>query len=332
MKIFGRISTVLLIALFLLSPQNIFPQASGYSVSKTISLNGSGWWDYLSIDNASQRLYVSNGDRVHVINLENDSVIGTIDNLNGVHGVAIADEFGKGFISNGRSDTVTVFDLKTLKILSGIHVTGKNPDAIVYDPFSKRIFTFNGRSSNATAIDAKTGKVIGTITLDGKPEFAVSNGKGLMYVNIENKSEITEFNPKTLKVIHTWPTAPGRSPSGLAIDLKNNLLFAGCDNKMMAIVDAKTGKVIATPSIGSGVDACDFDPVTQFAFSSNGEGTLTVIKEIAPDKFEVIDNVPTMKRARTMALDKSTHKIYLSTMIEGKDKSKNFVVLVLSKK
>lgn len=180
-----------------------FSQGSGYSVSGTINIGGNARWDYLSIDNANHRLYVSNSDKVQVIDLKTNSVIGEIDSLHGVHGIAIANEFGKGFISNGRSDTVIVFDLQTLKVLANINVTGKNPDAIAYDPYSKRVFTFNGRSSNITAIDAKTDKVVGTITLDGKPEFAVSNGKGKMYVNIENKSEITEFNPKTLKVIHT---------------------------------------------------------------------------------------------------------------------------------
>ena len=309
-----------------------FAQASGYSITGTINIGGNGWWDYLSIDNAGHHLFVSNGNKVHIIDLKTDKQIGEIDNLNGVHGIAIANEFNKGFISNGRSDTVTVFDLKTFKVIADIHVTGKNPDAIAYDPYSKRVFTFNGRSSNATAIDAKTDKVVGTITLDGKPEFAVSNGKGNMYVNIESKSEITEFNPKTLKVLHTWSIAPGESPSGLAIDIKNNRLFAGCHNKMMVVVDANTGKVIATPKIGEGVDACMYDPETHFAFSSCGEGVLSVIKEVSPNKFENIDNVKTMRRARTMELDESTHDIYMSTLIPDKDNKENFGVLLLKRK
>ena len=249
-----------------------------------------------------------------------------------MHGIAIANEFNKGFISNGRSDTVTVFNLKTFKVIANVHVTGKNPDAIAYDPYSKRVFTFNGRSSNATAIDAKTDKVVGTITLDGKPEFAVSNGKGKMYVNIESKSEITEFNPKTLKILHTWSIAPGESPSGLAIDIKNNRLFAGCDNKMMVVVDANNGKVIATSKIGEGVDACKYDPETHFAFSSCGEGVLSVIKEISPNKFENIDNVKTVRRARTMELDESTHNIYMSTLVPGKDNKDSFGVVILKRK
>jgi YVTN family beta-propeller protein len=224
-------------SLFLIAPLS-YSQASGYSVAGTISIGGNGWWDYLAIDNSAHHLFVSNGNKVQIIDLKTDKKISEIDNLNGVHGIAIANEFNKGFISNGRSDTVTVFDLKTFKVIADVHVSGKNPDAIAYDPYSKRVFTFNGRSSNATAIDAKTDKVVGTITLDGKPEFAVSNGKGKMYVNIESKSEITVFNPKTLKVLHTWSIAPGESPSGLAIDVKNNRIFAGCDNKMMVVVDA----------------------------------------------------------------------------------------------
>jgi YVTN family beta-propeller protein len=318
-------------ALFVIAPLS-FCQTSGYSVAETIELGGNSWWDYLGIDNSAHHLFVSNGDKVDIIDLKADKKIGEIDKLNGVHGIAIANEFNKGFISNGRSDTVTVFNLKTFKVIANVHVTGKNPDAIAYDPYSKRVFTFNGRSSNATAVDAKTDKVVGTITLDGKPEFAVSNGKGKMYVNIESKSEITEFNPTTLKILHTWSIAPGESPSGLAIDLKNNRLFAGCDNEMMVVVDATSGKVIATPDIGKGVDACRYDPETHFAFSSCGEGVLSVIKEVSTNKFENIDNVKTMKRARTMELDESTHNIYMSTLIPGKDKTESFGVVILKRK
>jgi DNA-binding beta-propeller fold protein YncE len=230
------------------------------------------------------------------------------------------------------NDTVTVFDLNTFKTTGNINVTGKNPDAIVYDPFTKRIFTFNGRSSNATAIDAKTNKVVGTLILDGKPEFAVSNGKGLMYVNLENKNQISEFNPKTLKVNKTWSIVPGESPSGLAFDIKNNILFAGCDNKLMAIVNSKSGKVITTKPIGGRVDACGFDLETKLAFSSNGEGTLTVIHEISPSEFTVIDNIETGKGLRTMALDPTTHNIYLIGTIDDQNNSKSFGVLILGMK
>ena len=314
--------------LFFLSPVILFAQTSGYKVADSINIGSEGFWDYTAVDIPAHKLYVSHGTRVHIIDLNNNKVIGEISNLNGVHGIAFADEFGKGFISNGRSDTVTVFDLKTTKVNDNIHVTGRNPDAIVYDPYTKRIFTMNGRSSNATAIDAKTNKVEGTVDLDGKPEFCVSNNKGLMYVNIENKSEIQEFNPQTLKVNHTWSIAPGESPSGLAFDIKNNILFAGCDNKMMAIVNAKTGKVITTVPIGGRVDACGFDPETKLAFSSNGEGTLTVVKEESPEKFKVVDNIATDKSLRTMVLDPNTHNVYLP----GRLGNSTFGVLILKKK
>ncbi len=320
-----------LFALFIFLPSIIFPQSSGYKVAGTINIGGKGWWDYTAVDAHTQKLYVSHADRVHVINLKTNKVIGEIDGLNGVHGIVFADKLGKGFISNGRSDTVTVFDLKTLKVTGSIHVTGKDPDAIVFDPYSNRVFTMNGRSSDITAIDAKTDKVIGTIKLEGGPEFVVSNNKGLMYVNLEDKSKIVEFNPKTLKIIKTWPVAPGEGPSGLAIDLKNNILFSGCHNKMMAISNAETGEVITTVPIGGHVDACCYDAGTNLAFSSNGEGNLTVIKEISPKEFKVIDNIETEKGLRTMALDPDTHNIYLPGMIEGKDNTKSFGVLILKK-
>ena len=318
--------------LFLLVQPASFSQSSGYKITGKINIGGEGRWDYTAVDVPAHKLYVSHGTRVHVIDLTSNKVVGEISDLHGVHGIAFADEFNKGFISNGMNDTVTVFDLKTFKTTGSIHVTGKNPDAIVYDPFTKRIFTFNGRSSNATAIDAETGNVVGTLTLDGKPEFAASNGNGLMYVNLENKSQITEFDPKELKVINTWSIAPGESPSGLAFDVKNNILFAGCDNKIMAIVDAKTGKVITTQPIGGRVDACGFDPETNFAFSSNGEGTLTVIHEDSPAEFKVVDNITTEKGLRTMALDPTSHNVYLIGTLAGQDSSKSFGVLILGMK
>ncbi|MCL5029691.1 MAG: YncE family protein [Bacteroidetes bacterium] len=319
-------------SLFLFATTVLLSQTSGYKVSGTINIGGEGRWDYTAVEVPMHKLYVSHGTRVHVIDLNTNKIIGEIQNLNGVHGIAFADELGKGFISNGMNDTVTVFDLKTFKTIGNVHVTGKNPDAIVYDPFSNRVFTMNGRSSNVTAIDAKTDKVVGTIALDGRPEFAVSNGKGLVYVNLEDKSQVEEFNPKTLKTVKTWSLAPGEGPSGMAIDAKHNILFSGCHNKLMAIVNAKSGKVITTLLIGGRVDACGFDPETNLAFSSNGEGTLTVIHEVSPSEFKVVDNVPTQKGLRTMALDPVTHNVYLIGMLEGKDNTKSFGVLILEKK
>ncbi len=320
-------------SLFLLiQPKCIYSQTSGYKISGSINIGGKGWWDYLAVDTSMHRLFVSHTDRIHVIDLNNDKIIGEIPNLNGVHGIAFAYKLGKGFISNGRSDTVTVINLKTLKTIDHIHVTSKDPDAIVYDSFTQRIFTFNGRSANSTAIDAKSDKVVGTLALEGSPEFAVSNTKGVMYVNLENKSEIEEFNPKTLKKVVTWSIAPGEHPSGLAIDVKNNILFSGCQNNMMMIVNAKTGKVITHVPIGGHVDACRYDPETHLTFSSNGEGNLTIIKEVSPKNFKEIENITTQKGLRTMALDPVTHNIYLVGMLLRKDGSKSFGILILRKR
>jgi len=219
---------------------------------------------------------------------------------------------GRGFVSNGREGTVTIFDVQTLKTIAKVKA-GENPDAILYDPASKRVFAFNGRSHDATAIDAANGTVLGAIKLEGKPEFAVSDGKGEIFVNIEDKSQIDAIDPGKLEVKSRWPLAPCDEPSGLAIDRKNRRLFAGCDNKMMAVVDADTGKVIATPPIGEGVDANAFDRETGLAFASCGEGVLTVVKEESPNQFSVVENVPTQPGARTMALDEKTHQIFVVT-------------------
>jgi DNA-binding beta-propeller fold protein YncE len=318
--------------LFMLLPAVLFSQSSGYKVTGKIDIGGEGRWDYVAVDIPAHKLYVSHGTRVHVVDLSSNKVIGEISGLHGVHGIAFADEFGKGFISNGMNDTVTVFDLKTLKIIDNIHVSGKNPDAIVFEPFTKRIFTFNGRSSNATAIDAQSDKVVGTLELGAKPEFAASDGMGRMFVNLEDKSKIVEFDPKLLKVVKATSIAPGESPSGLAFDIKNNVLFSGCDNQLMAIIDAKTCKVITTLPIGKGVDACGFDPGSNFAFSSNGDGTVTVIQEVSPTEFKIIDNIKTENSLRTMALDPTTHNVYLIGTLEGPNNSKSFGVLILEKK
>jgi DNA-binding beta-propeller fold protein YncE len=238
------------------------------------------------------------------------SSIGDIPNTTGVHGIALAQDLGKGFTSNGRENTVTVFDLKTLKETTKIKIDGENPDAILYDPATHRVFTFNGRSKNSTVIDATKDTVVATIPLDGKPEFGVSDGKGKVFVNIEDKSELSAIDAKDAKVLNTWPLAPCEEPSGLAIDQKHHRLFSGCHNKMMAVTDADTGKVIATPAIGQGVDANAFDPEQELAFSSNGDGTLTVVHEDSPGKFSVVDNATTEKFARTMALDTTNHDVY----------------------
>jgi YVTN family beta-propeller protein len=252
-----------------------------------------------------------------VLDADTNAVVGDIPNTNGVHGIAIVPEVDKGFTSNGRDNAVTIFDLKTLKPIANLPV-GRNPDAIIYDPFSKRVFAFNGASHDATAIDVKTNSVVGTIALGGKPEFAVSDEKGNLYVNIEDKNEIVRFDPVKLTVENRWSIAPGEEPSGLAIDRKHRRLFSVCGNKLMAVVNADNGKVITTLPIGDGTDAAAFDPETGFAFSSNGEGTLTVVHEDSPDKFTVVENVPTQVRARTMALDAKTHQVFLVSAEFGK--------------
>jgi len=283
----------------------------GYHVTTTYKVGGEGGWDYLTADASARRLYISRSTHVIVLDLDSGKNVGDIPDTQGVHGIALAADLGRGFTSNGREGTVTIFDLQTLKPIGERVKVGENPDAILYDPATKRVFTFNGRSHDSTAIDAASGKVLGTIKLDGKPEFAASDAKGTVFVNIEDKSELTAIDANKLGVKQTWPLAPCKEPSGLAIDRKNRRLFSGCDNRMMAVVDADSGKVLATPAIGEGVDATAYDDETGLAFASCGEdGVLTVVKEESPDKFSVVENVPTEKSARTMALDTKTHNVY----------------------
>ncbi|MGA9306199.1 MAG: YncE family protein [Candidatus Sulfotelmatobacter sp.] len=283
----------------------------GYKVVNTFKIGGDGGWDYLIADAAARRLYISRATHVIVLDLDSGKAVGDIADTPGVHGIALAPELGRGFTSNGREGTVSIFDLKTLATISKVKA-GENPDAILYDPATQRVFTFNGRSQDSTAIDAAKGTVLGTIKLDGKPEFAASDGKGEIFVNIEDKSELTAIDPNKLTVKSTWPLAPCESPSGLSMDRKNRRLFVGCE-KMMAVVNADTGKVLATPVIGDGVDATRFDEETGLAFASCGEGVLTVVREESPEKFSVAENVPTQAGARTMALDSKTHNVYLVT-------------------
>jgi DNA-binding beta-propeller fold protein YncE len=282
---------------------------SGYHVAKKIVLGGEGGWDYLTVDSKARRVYISRSTHVMVVDADTGAVLGDIPNTNGVHGIAIAPDFDKGFISDGRDATVTIFDLGTLKVL-GTAPTGKNPDAIIYDPAAKRVFAFNGTSRDATAIDAKTGTVVGTIPLGGKPEFAVADEKGHIFVNIEDKSEIVKLDSNTLAVENRWKIAPGEEPSGLAIDRKHRRLFSVCANRLMVVVNADDGKIVTSLPIGAGTDAAGFDSETGFAFSSNGDGTLTVAHEDSPDKYSVVESITTLRRARTMALDPRTHQIY----------------------
>ena len=284
----------------------------GYRVTDTLKLGGDGGWDYLTFDPASRRLFVSHGTHVVVVDADTKSAVGDIPDTPGVHGIAIASDLGRGFISNGRSATATIFDLKTLGKIGEVK-TGENPDAILYDRASGRVFTFNGRSGDATAFDAAHGTVAGTIPLGGKPEFAVADGKGRVYVNIEDKSEIVALDAKALQVKSRWPLEPCQEPSGLAFDSEHGRLFTVCRNRLMAIVDATTGRIVTTLPIGGGVDGAAYDPATGLVFAANGEGTLTVVREDSPDSFRVVENVPTQAGARTLALDPKTHRVFLST-------------------
>jgi DNA-binding beta-propeller fold protein YncE len=284
----------------------------GYHVTTTYKLGGEGGWDYLTLDSSARRLYISRATHVMVIDADTGKSVGDIADTPGVHGIALAPELGRGFTSNGREGTVSIFDIKTLATSNKVKA-GENPDAILYDPATKRVFTFNGGSHDSTAIDAASGKVLGTIRLDGKPEFAASDAKGEIFVNIEDKSELVAIDPNKLEVKAKWPLAPCEEPSGLSIDRKNRRLFVGCDNKMMAVVDADSGRVLATPAIGEGVDATRFDPESGLAFASCGEGVLTVVKEESPEKFTVAENVPTQPGARTLALDEKTHNVFVVT-------------------
>jgi DNA-binding beta-propeller fold protein YncE len=289
------------------------PASAHYRLLKKIPVGGEGGWDYLTLDAGARRLYVSRGTRVVVLDVDSEKTVGEIPGTVGVHGIALAPEFRRGFTSNGRSSTVTIFDTGTLAVVGTVKVTGDNPDAILYDSASRRVFTFNGRGRNATAIDASSGAVAGTIPLDGRPEFAASDGKGRVFVNIEDKNELAAIDSRALRVEKNWPLAGCEEPSGLAIDAAHRRLFSVCHNKTMAVLDADSGRVVATAPIGEGVDAAAFDPATSLAFASNGDGTLTVVKEEGPDSYRVVENAATQRGARTMALDTKTHRVFLAT-------------------
>jgi len=290
--------------------------ASGYHLLRKIEVGGEGGWDYLIVDGAARRLYVSRATRMLVFDADTGKSIGEIPDTPGVHGIAIADDLGRGFTSNGRDGSVTIFELKTLKPITKVKV-GTNPDCILYDQATHRVFAFNRGSSDASAIDAKTGEVAGLIPLGGHPEFATSDGKGMVFVNLDDKSEIVAIDSRKLEAKAHWSVAPGEDPSGMAIDRKHNRLFSVCGNKKMTVMDAANGKVIADVPIGSGTDAAGFDPETGLAFSSNGEGTLTVVHQDSGDKYSVVENVTTQRGARTMALDPKTHNVFLATAQYG---------------
>lgn len=291
---------------------NAQSKKSEYKVVGNIHLTGDGGWDYLAVDEINRNMFVSHSTQVNVVSLKTNKQIAEITETRGVHGIAIANDLNRAYISCGRDSSVLVVNLTTFKPIEKVKITGSNPDCILYDSFSKKVFTFNGRSSNSTVIDANTLKVMATIPLAGKPEFSQTDGKGKIYVNIEDKSSVAEINAITMKVENLWPVDPGEEPSGLALDNKNHRLFSVCGNKLMVVTDALSGKFITTSPIGDGCDGVAFDPDSNRIFASNGEGTMTVIQQLGPDEYKVVENFETQSGARTITVDKTTHHLYLS--------------------
>ena len=297
---------------------------SGYHIIKKVPIPGVGGWDYVTVDDAARRVYVAHASQVEVLDAGTFELVGTIPNTPGVHGVAIATEFGRGFITAGKSDSVIIFDLKTLKPLGEVKV-GKKPDAVMYDPATKHVFAMNGDSDSATVINAADGNVVGTIDLGGGPEFAVADGKGNVYINLEDKAETVHIDSNTLKVLHHWPLAPGKTATALAFDPQTRRLFAGCrGGQLMVVLDADTGKVITTAPIGERVDAAAYDPTQKLVFQSTGGGTIAVFHQDSADKYTLLENVVTNPGSKTMGLDPKTHRLFVPANIGG-----NFTILVL---
>jgi len=316
MKLFSWMCLGALLALVMLAGHEARADAGTYKVVAQYKVGGEGGWDILTVDPDTHRLYYGRGTRMQVFDVDSGKVVGEIPDTPGIHGVALAPGLGRGFTSNGRDSSVTIFDLKTLAVLGRVPV-GRNPDAIIYEPVTKRILVFNAGSRNATAIDAASGTVAGTVALDGRPEFAVADGHGKVFVNLEDSSAVAGFDAKSLKVESRWPLVGGEGPSGIALDRVHHRLFSVCGNEKMVVLDSQTGKVVATLPIGKGPDGAEFDPGTGLAFSPNGEGTLTVIHEDSADKFSVVGTVTTQRGARTMALDPKTHRLYLAAASYG---------------
>jgi DNA-binding beta-propeller fold protein YncE len=310
---------------------------SGYHLKKTIHLSGTEGWDYISIDSSARRLYIGRGKYLQVVDVDTGRLIAQLTGMPGVHGVALLPELHRGFTVNDDDNSSTMLDLDKLKALARI-TTGEVPDSYAYDQTTRRVFIMNSAGNNATAIDATTGSAVGTIPLDGQPEFAVSDGKGEVFVNITDKNQMLAFDARTLKVLHRWPLTSCEGPSGLSIDREHRRLFSACDNQTMVVMDADSGRVVAALPTGAGTDASVFDPSTQNAFASAGGcGTLTIIHEDSPDHFRVLDNVSTASGARTMALDEKTHDVLLVTARHGHGATyrellpDTFVVLVVGK-
>jgi YVTN family beta-propeller protein len=294
-------------------------------IIKKIPIPGQGGWDYLIVDEGARRLYVSHGTQVEVLDVDSGAIVGKIPNTLGVHGIALVPELGRGFVSDGQTSTVTIFNLKTLETIGQVP-TGKKPDGIIFDPATSQVFAFNGGSNSVTVISAADGKVAGTVDLGGGPEFAVADGQGHVFNNLEDQNQVVKIDSAKLVVEQRWPLAPCEAPSSMAMDRPNRRLFIGCRSKVMAVVDADSGKVITTVPIGDHVDATAFDSDSQLIFNSNGEGTVTVVRQDTPDKYSVVETVKTLPKAKTMALDPKTHHLFLSTAEDGQ-----FEVLVVGK-
>jgi DNA-binding beta-propeller fold protein YncE len=297
------------------SMPHLMAAATGYHILNEIKIGGEGGWDYLTVDSAARRLYVSHATHVVVVDLDKNIVVGDIPDTPGVHGIALAPELNKGFISNGRGNNITIFDMKTMKATATV-AAEMNPDDICYDRGSQRVFAFNGRSRSATVVDAKSGTVAATIPLPGKPEFSVADGKGHIYTNIEDANEIVEIDAAKAVVLKKYALTGCEGPSGMAMDLKGRRIFSVCGNRVMAVSDPDKGTVIATPAIGAGPDGVVFDPGNGYAMSSNGDGTMTIVQQ-AGGKYEVVENIATERGARTIALDEKTHRAYLPTATAG---------------
>ncbi len=297
---------------FLLTSLTTFAWAedSGYKILKKIHLKGDGGWDYLRSDTHERRLFITHDTMVQVLDMDTLKLVGTVEGTQKAHGVAWADELERGFVSSGATNSILVFDLKTFEKIGEIK-TGQGPDAIVFDRTSDRVLAFNGNDGTATVADAATGEVLATLNLGGKPEFAVTDGKGHVYDNLEDKNEVIEIDTKNAKVLKRWPVSPGESPSSLAIDRNNGRLFIGCRNEKMVIMDAQTGKVIQSFPIGKGVDATAFNQESKTIFNSCGDGTMTLFHEDSPDHYSLVENVNTQPGSRNLAVDSQTGRVFL---------------------
>jgi YVTN family beta-propeller protein len=313
-KFLGKLHWACLLAFLLVAAIGVYaaPQAGGYHVLRRMPVGGDGSWDYLRVDPDAHRIYISRSTHMMVVDEVSGKVVGDIPDTKGIHGVALAFDLGNGYTSNGGSDSVSVVDLKTLKTLSEIKIAGGNPDSIIYDPVTKRVFTFNGKTNDSTAIDTASGKVVGKVALGGKPEEPGLDGKGNVFVNLEDKSSITEFDAKTLAIKGTWPLAPCEGPSALAVDTAHRRLFAACD-KVMVVINADTGKVVASPPIGGDPDGNGFDPATGMLFAACREGLVSVIHEDSADKYSVVGNITTQFGTRTMTMDPKTGHVFTVT-------------------